>query len=105
MSDEDGAAVPSPRTRALERLETDPVGIATAFKAVFSHPQADLVLAWLAETCCATETTFDENPYVMAAAEGRRQVWCALNEILSMTHRDIAAVRNAVARVGASYDE
>jgi len=89
-----------PAQRAQDRLDTDPVAIATAFKAVFSHPQADIVLAWLMDTCRATETTIGDelNPIAIASAEGRRQVWLAVNEILSLDGRDIAAIRNRVSR-------
>lgn len=86
------------RERAVDRLESDPGAVASAFKEVFGHPKAPIVLAWFLDTCRATETTLDENPLVMAAAEGRRQVWCAMNDILSMDARDIAAVRNAISR-------
>ena len=61
------------RERAVDRLESDPGAVASAFKEVFDHPKAPIVLAWFLDTCRATETTLDENPLVMAAAEGRRQ--------------------------------
>lgn len=70
--------------------------VAADIKAVFEHPRAGTLLAWLADTCCATESTFDENHAVMAAAEGRRQVWCALNQILALSHADVNEIRERV---------
>lgn len=66
-----------------EFLEDNQDRLALDIQAVFTHPKADMLLLWLMDTCCAVDTTIDENPFIMAAAEGRRQVWVALNKILS----------------------
>lgn len=76
-----------------EFLEQNQDQLARDIQAVFTHPRADTFLLWLMDTCCANDTTIDENPIIMAAAEGRRQVWVALNKILSLTQRDINALR------------
>ena len=83
----------SPEDKVREAIEANSAGLAEDVKQVMSHPRADTLLAWLADTCCATESTIDENPILMAAAEGRRQVWVALNQILGLTVRDIADIR------------
>jgi len=87
----------NPEERSRAQLETHPDQLATSIKAVFEHPKADVLLTWLMDVCSATQTPFDEDPLTMAAAVGRQQVWFALNTILSMDGRDIAACREAVA--------
>lgn len=87
----------NPEEQASNAMARHPDRVAGAIKRVFDHPEGDVVLAWLADTCGATTTTIDESPLIMAAAEGRRQVWVALNTILSMSERDIAHVRRQVA--------
>lgn len=79
-----------------ESLSENGDRLASDIKQVFEHPRAGTLLAWLADTCCATESVFDENPFVMAAAEGRRQVWVALNQILSLSHADVNEIREQV---------
>ena len=76
-----------------EFLENNQDRLATDIQAVFTHPKADMLLMWLWDACCVSETTIDPNPLIMAAAEGRRQVWIALNTILSLTQRDINEIR------------
>jgi len=97
--------IPSPDARAREALEDNPVEIANSFQRLFAQPEGEVFLAWLIDMCSTNHTTFDENPLRMAAAEGRRQVWCAINEILQMTARDIADVQNAVARMRRMGDD
>lgn len=77
--------------------------VVSDIQSVFQHPRAGTLLAWLMDTCCATETTIDENPIIMAAAEGRRQVWVALNKILSLSAKDIAEIRRNL--IAAREDE
>lgn len=86
--------------KARDKMELHPDKIARAYKNVFSHPEAPTVLAHLMDTCCALETTIDENPFIMAAAEGRRQVWVAMNKILSMDAREIRDAQRQVASWG-----
>lgn len=90
-----------PEEKFRSAVEQNSAGVAADIKMVFTHPRADTLLAWLADTCRATETTLDENPIIMAAAEGRRQVWVALNQILALSGRDIAGIRErALANLG-----
>ena len=88
--------------KAAAAMESAPAEVIRALKASFDHPKGDLALAWFLDTCCSTKTTIDENPFIMAAAEGRRQVWVALNEILGMNYRDMAA---AQARAAGAYED
>ena len=90
----------NPSERAIGKMAIAPARVARAYRAVFEHPDAPAVLAHLMDTCCVNETTIDENPFIMAAAEGRRQVWVAINNILSMDARDIRDVNRAVASWG-----
>jgi hypothetical protein len=90
----------NPSERAIEKMAAAPAKVARAYREVFEHPSAPTVLAHLMDTCCVNETTIDENPLIMAAAEGRRQVWVAMNNILSMDARDIRDVNRAVASWG-----
>jgi len=82
--------------QAQEALEAHPDSLVGAVKAVFDHPRAGQALVWLADVCCATESTINENPFLMAAAEGRRQVWVALNQVLALSQKDITALRQQV---------
>lgn len=95
----------TPEELAQDAMTKHPDQVAADIQAVFSHPRADTLLAWLMDTCCATETTIDESAILMAAAEGRRQVWVALNKILSLNARDIAALRRRVAAWEADTSE
>lgn len=86
-------------------MAAHPDKIAVEIQSVFSHPRADTLLAWLMDTCNATETTIDESAIIMAAAEGRRQVWVALNKILSLGPRDINRIRQRIAAREAEENE
>jgi|TARA_R110000803_G_scaffold85818_2_gene152121 hypothetical protein len=95
----------NPEENASIALEKNPDQVAEAIKAVFSHPQAGTVLVWLMETCSATRSALDENPFVTAATVGRQEVWHALNAILSMDSRDIGNIRRDVAVWEAGQNE
>lgn len=86
-------------------MAANPDKVAVEIQAVFSSPRADMLLAWLMDTCNATETTIDESAIIMAAAEGRRQVWVALNKILSLGPRDINRIRQRIAAREADSNE
>jgi hypothetical protein len=90
----------NPEERAQAALDSNPDRVAQAFKAVFEHPQAGVVLAHLASICGATATVFDDNPFAMAANVGRQEVWHSIQTILSMDNRDINEIRNQVAAWG-----
>ncbi len=81
-----------------------PEKVQAAFKKSFSGPLGKLTLAWIADTCGATASTADDNPTTMAVAEGRRQVWLAIQDVLTMTEGDIRDLQSQVAGYG-GHDE
>lgn len=63
---------------------------ATAYKAVFSGPQAEEVLADLRRFCRATLPTADvNNVNTTFLLEGRREVWLRIASHLQLTDDDI----------------
>ena len=94
----------NPEARAGAVADTNPAEVASAIKRVMDHPDAGTFLTWMMDTCNATTTPYDDNPYAMAASVGRQQVWMALNTILSMDARDIAAVRNQMSAWEKSFE-
>lgn len=78
--------------------------VRAAYQTAFSGPSGKLVLAHIADTCGATETTADENPHTMAVAEGRRQVWLTIQDVLRMSESDLRDMQEAVAEYG-GHDE
>jgi len=78
----------------------EPRKVKTAYKKAFAGPMGKLVLAHIADTCGATETTVDENPTMMAVAEGRRQVWLAIQDVLTMSEGDLRELQGEVASYG-----
>lgn len=56
-----------------------------AFRQTFQCPVGREVYEWLSDFCRMNETCFHENPYTMAALEGRRDVILAINKRLNMT--------------------
>ena len=59
----------------LAIVEQERVELENAFQAVFSVPEAKLVLAHLYENCHGGKSSFDPNPFVAAHNEGRRVIW------------------------------
>lgn len=82
----------------------DPEKVRAAFRKSFNGPLGKLTLAWIADVCGATVTTADENATVMAVAEGRRQVWLAIQDVLSMNESDIRSLQNHVAGYGGNNE-
>jgi hypothetical protein len=70
-----------------------------AYRAVFSGPQADIVLADLARTCRYFDSTFDPNPSVMAFLEGRRDVFMRIRQHLELTEEELIARVMTVQRI------
>lgn len=78
----------------------EPKKVRSAMKKAFGGPMGKLALAWIADTCGATETTADDNANRMMIAEGRRQVWLAIQDVLSMSESDIRDLQSEVASYG-----
>jgi hypothetical protein len=60
-----------------------------AYRATFNGPLAEEVLMDLAKFCRACESTFDADPRVHAALEGRREVWLRLVSHLNLSEDDL----------------
>ena len=69
----------------------EPKKVRSAMKKAFGGPMGKLALAWIADTCGATR---------MMIAEGRRQVWLAIQDVLSMSESDIRDLQSEVASYG-----
>jgi hypothetical protein len=57
-----------------------------------NSPPAQRVLADLAYFCYADRSTFDADPRVHAAAEGRREVWLWINSHLNLSSEELFAM-------------
>lgn len=62
---------------------------ASAYRAVFSGPQGDIVLADLAVFCRATEPTFHADARLHALAEGRREVFLRIQKQLHLSDEQL----------------
>ena len=82
--------------RNREALALQEVRVAKAFKQAFEGEDGEILLAWFFDVCAVAESTLDESALVMAAAEGRRQVWLAMNEVLGLTYRDIRRIHERI---------
>lgn len=71
-----------------------------AYDRVFSTQGRDIVLAHLADACHATESIASSNVNEMLLAEGRRQVWLLLQDMLRLTENDLREMQENVARMG-----
>ena len=56
-----------------------------AYRATFSGPEGEKVLADLARFCRAHESTFNENPDVARQLDGRREVFLRIQHQLQLT--------------------
>lgn len=61
-----------------------------AYQDAFNSPSGAEVLIDLARFCRANETTFDPDPRLHAALEGRREVWLRIQQHLNLTSQDLA---------------
>lgn len=59
------------------------------YKSAFKSEHGKDVLMDLAIFCGAQKTTFNKDPYVMAAAEGRRQVWLRIQHYLNISDQTL----------------
>lgn len=63
-----------------------------AYRTVFKGPHAETVLKDLAIFCRAHKPTFEADPRVHAAFEGRREVWLKIQEMLNLTTDELWAL-------------
>ena len=63
------------------------------------------VLSWIADACHATESIASNDPIEMAKAEGRRQVWLAIQDVLRLTEKDIRDMQEGVSYTGGYENE
>lgn len=75
----------------------NPREVRDAYASVFRSPNGSLVLAHLADTCGATRTTFETDLHAMAIAEGRRQVWLVIQDVLNLAEEDLREMQAEVA--------
>lgn len=61
-----------------------------AYAAAFGGPAGRAVLEDLAVFCMATTSTFDKDPHVQSALNGRREVWLRIQQHLGMTPEELA---------------
>jgi len=61
----------------------------SAYRAVFTGPVGETVLADLAKFCRANESIFDKDPHVVARLEGRRDVWLRLQTHLNLSQEQL----------------
>ncbi len=71
------------------RARFEPRRIHSAYRATFGTDQGRFVLAHIADMCHATETTFETDPMAMAVAEGRRQIWLSIQDMMEITELDL----------------
>jgi hypothetical protein len=60
-----------------------------AYQRTFTSPAGNEVLIDLAEFCRANETTFNSDPRLHAALEGRREVWLRIQQHLNLTPSEL----------------
>lgn len=59
------------------------------FRQTFDAPTGREVRNWMKDFCRADKSCFHENPYAMAAMEGRRDVWVAINQRLTLEPHEL----------------
>lgn len=77
-----------------------PRKVRDAYVSTFNHPQGETVLAHLADACGATQTTARENTNDILIAEGRRQVWLLIQDMVGITEQEIRDMEQNVADGG-----
>ena len=60
-----------------------------SYRQTFGSPVGQEVLIDLAKFCRANETTFDLDPRVHAAMEGRREVWLRITQHLNLSSEQL----------------
>ncbi len=64
-----------------------------AYQQVLRGPQAEIVIADLAQFCRALESTFDIEPLKTANMEGRREVFLRIFENLHMSLEELLEIK------------
>lgn len=75
------------------------------YELTFKQPAAQNVLIDLAKFCRADTTTFDLDPRVHAALEGRREVWLRIQQHLNLSPQQLVALYSGNQFVPISGDE
>ena len=65
-----------------------------SYQLTFGAPVAHSVLRDLAKFCRANETCFHSDPRIHAALEGRREVWCRIQNHLNLSPSELYAIYN-----------
>ena len=73
--------------------ETEARDVVLAYKRVFRSPAGQLVLHDLARFCRAFDTCFHEDARKHAAAEGRREVWLRITNMIDVKLDDLFKLR------------
>jgi hypothetical protein len=74
---------------AIERAKQFLFGRQTAYRAVFTGPMSDVVLADLAKFCRDKDSTFHPDPRVAAQLDGRREVFLRISQHLKLSSDDL----------------
>ena len=81
------------------RQQFDPRELRDAF-ALLNCPRGSLILAWLADACNVTHTTWTGDRDAALVAEGRRQVFLLVQDILNLNEKDLRDLLGEVADRG-----
>lgn len=71
-----------------------------AYQLALMSPAGQAVLQDLAQFCRANQTTFDADPRIHAALEGRREVWLRIQTHLNLSASDLFTLQSG----GMIYD-
>ncbi len=85
---------------------TDEV-VRRALRATFlrkNDRESTVALVYISLMCFAVESTFDENPFVMAGASMKREVWLELQNRLGLSDTELRALHERVASWGEKTD-
>lgn len=77
--------------------------VVVAYKRVFRSPAGQIVMQDLADFCRAFVTCFHENDRLHAVAEGRREVWLRITNMIDANLDDLFRLRRR--QEIATYDE
>lgn len=68
------------------------LGMKRRARRLLENPEGEKLLAWLSQVCRANQTTWQGDRDAMLVAEGRRQVWLAIRELLDLSDAKVAAL-------------
>jgi hypothetical protein len=77
-------------------ISRHPVRLWRAYQELFSGENSKLVLTHLADLCGVLDSVDSDDPIVIARAEGRRQVFLAIMDMLGMGYKDVAAAQKHI---------